>query len=180
MSEKIVTGKYLAYILRHNPAAAEIELDANGWANVKELLCGIKISGRQIDMAALKAIVETDNKGRFSFDGDKSKIRAVQGHSVAVDLQLKEKIPPDILYHGTADKYLWNIQKDGLIKKSRNFVHLSADQEMARKVGNRYGKPVILAVQAGKMAADGFVFFQAENDVWLTNNVPAEYLAIEG
>lgn len=114
-----MTGKYLAYILRHNPAAVGIELDINGWADVNELLDGVLKSGRSIDMSTPEEIVATDNKGRFAFNGNKSKIRAVQGHSIAVDLQLEEKTPPDILYHGTAEKYLESIKQNGIEKRSR-------------------------------------------------------------
>ncbi len=176
MSVKIMTGKYLAYILRHNPAAAGIELDINGWADVGELLRGVQRSGRAISLATLEEIVATDNKGRFAFNEDKSKIRAVQGHSFAVDLQLEERTPPDTLYHGTAEKNLESIKQNGIEKRNRQYVHLSSDEQTAKKVGSRHGKPVVLIICAGQMAADGFKFYLSENGVWLTDGVPFNYV----
>lgn len=141
-----------------------------------ELLQGVQVSGRSIDMATLEEIAATDNKGRFAFNGDKSKIRAVQGHSFAVDLQLEEKTPPDTLYHGTAEKYLKSIKQNGIEKRNRQYVHLSCDEQTAVKVGSRHGKPVVLRIYAGQMAADGFKFYLSENGVWLTDSVPFKYV----
>lgn len=154
-----MTGKFLAYILRHNPAACGVKLDENGWACVEGLLAGAQKSGRNINFTMLEKIVKTDDKGRFEFNADKTRIRATYGHSLPVDLNLQSKIPPDILYHGTAEKFLENIKQFGLTKKSRNFVHLSPEKSSAEKVGARHGKPVILMIYAGQMAKDGYKFY---------------------
>ena len=170
------TGKFLAYILRHNPSAVEIELDEHGFANVQQLLDGVNRTGRRLDMQTLEEIVAKDSKGRYSFNSDKSKIRANQGHSVQVDLQLEEKNPPDTLYHGTAERFLESIKQSGIQKRSRNFVHLSKDEQTATAVGIRHGKPVILVINAKQMAQDGFKFYISENGVWLTDSVPFKYV----
>ena len=175
MELKKMTGKFLAYVLRHNPAAVGIELDENGWAKVDELLVGVQRSGRLIDITALEEIVATDDKHRFSFNEDKSKIRANQGHSIDIDLGLEEKTPPDILYHGTAEKYIDNIKQNGIQKRNRQYVHLSSDKQTAIKVGSRHGKPVIFKIDAKQMVMDGFKFYLSENGVWLTDYVSFKY-----
>lgn len=175
-----MTGKFLAYILRHNPAACGIKVDKNGWANVDELLAGVQKSGSNINFTMLEKIVENDDKGRFEFSAEESKIRATYGHSLPVDLHLQPKIPPDILYHGTAEKFLESIRQFGLIKKSRNFVHLSSEKSMAEKVGARHGKSVILAICAGQMAKDGYEFYQSSSGIWLTEKVPVDYIVFDG
>ena len=124
----------------------------------------------------LEEIVRTDNKQRYSFNDDHSLIRANQGHSIPVDVELEEKTPPDILYHGTGLKYTESIDRQGLIPKSRLYVHLSADYDTAVKVGQRHGKPVVYQVKAGKMTADGYKFYLSVNGVWLTKRVLPEYL----
>lgn len=167
---------YLAYILRHNPAAAGIELDRNGWADVGELIGGMCRAGREIDRGTLEEIVKTDEKGRYSFNGDGSKIRANQGHSIDVDVGLEEKIPPEILFHGTAERFLEGIRRTGLSKMSRRYVHLSKDEETAKKVGARHGKPIVLQIEAGRMRRDGYKFFLSANGVWLTESVPIGYI----
>lgn len=169
-------GKFFSYVLRHNPSAVGITLDNNGYANVDELIVGVQKSGRQMDMATLEEIVITDEKGRFSFDGYKTKIRANYGHSICVDLQLQEQTPPNVLYHGTAEKYVESIKENGLHKKARNFVHLSADCETAQKVGARHGKPIVLEINARLMAKDGYRFYLSTNGIWLTDVVPAKYI----
>lgn len=172
-------SKLISFILRHKPEAIGITLDEHGWARVDELIAGINKSQPQtepITMELLEEIVRTDNKQRYSFNEDKTLIRANQGHSIAVDVEPPQVAPPDILWHGTGEKYTASIQKQGLIPKSRLYVHLSADYETAKKVGSRHGKPVIYTVQSGQMAADGFVFYRSVNGVWLTKTVPAEYL----
>lgn len=167
---------FVVLVLRHNPAAAGITLDKNGWADVNGLINGINRTGRQIDFKTLAEIVATDKKRRFAFNSDKSKIRASQGHSVDVDLELEETAPPKFLYHGTAEKYFESIKRLGVEKRTRNFVHLSPDEQTALKVGSRHGSPVILKIDAQKMADDGFKFFISENGVWLTDRVPFEYV----
>lgn len=175
-----MTDKFLAYILRHNPAACGIKLDKNGWVNVDELLASVQKSGRNINFTMLEKIVENDDKGRFEFSAERSKIRATYGHSLPVDLDLQPKTPPDILYHGTAEKFLESIRQFGLIKKSRNFVHLSPEKSMAEKVGKRHGKPVILGICAGQMAKADYKFYQSSSGIWLTEEVPADYIVFEG
>ena len=172
------TGKFIALILRHKPEAIGITLDEHGWADVNELISGISKT-RPFDMEMLEEIVRTDNKQRYSFNADKTLIRANQGHSVPVDVELDEKIPPEILYHGTAVKYTESIDGQGLIPKTRLYVHLSADYETAVKVGQRHGKPFVYRVKAGEMSADGYKFFQSVNGVWLTKEVPVRYLVKE-
>lgn len=155
-----------------------MELDKNGWADVDELIAGVQRSGRNIDIKILEEIVAADDKGRFAFNGDKSKIRAVQGHSIDVDLELEARTPPDVLYHGTAEKYLDGIKQKGIQKRTRNFVHLSLNEQTAVKVGSRHGKPVVLKIDAARMFKDGFKFYLSENGVWLTDFVPLRYIEI--
>ena len=161
-------------ILRHKPEAIGIALDEHGWAKVDELIAGVGQS-RPFTMADLEEIVRTDEKQRFSFNGDKTLIRANQGHSVPVDVELEELAPPEFLYHGTGEKYVSSIEKQGILPKTRLYVHLSADCETAVKVGSRHGKPVVFRVLSGKMASDGFRFFRSVNGVWLTKEVPVGY-----
>lgn len=175
-----MTGKFLVYILRHNPAACGIKLDENGWADVNGLLSGAQKSGKVINFTTLEEIVQADDKGRFEFNSDKSKIRATYGHSLPVDLRFQPKIPPNILYHGTAEKFLESIRQFWLIKKSRNFVHLSPEKSMAEKVGKRHGKPVILGIYAGQMAKADYKFYQSPSGIWLTEEVPADYIVFDG
>lgn len=167
---------FISLVLRHKPDAAGIILDEHGWANVKELLDGINDTGRKIDMEILEEIVKTDNKQRYSFNEDKTLIRANQGHSIPVDVELKKQEPPEFLYHGTADRFIKAIMKEGLKPMSRLYVHLSKDIETANKVGKRHGKPVILKVHSGQMYKDGIMFYLSENGVWLTKNVDVKYL----
>ena len=169
------TSRYLSLILRHKPEVIGITLDEHGWANVDELIAGVSKT-HPIDMAVLEQIVSEDEKQRYSFNEDRTLIRANQGHSIPVDVELDEKIPPEILYHGTGEKYVNSIDKEGLIPKSRLYVHLSSNEETAYKVGQRHGKPVIYIVKSGEMYRDGYKFFRSVNNVWLTKNVPVQYL----
>lgn len=171
----INTGKFIALILRHKPEVIGIHLDEHGWANVDELITGIAKT-QEFNMAMLEEIVRTDNKQRYSFNEDKTKIRANQGHSIPVDVELKQKTPPDILWHGTGEKYVSSIEAEGLIPKTRLYVHLSSDPDTAMKVGSRHGKPVVYEVAAKEMQDDGYTFFQSVNGVWLTKHVPTKYL----
>lgn len=168
-------SKFLALILRHKPETVGIELDKNGWAKVDELLNGMN-KKVDIDFDKLKDIVKEDEKQRYSFNDDYSLIRANQGHSVNVDVELKESIPPDILWHGTGEKYVDSIDKTGLVSKSRLYVHLSPNIETAEKVGRRHGRPVIYEVKAKEMYNDGIIFYKSVNDVWLTKKVETKYL----
>ncbi len=168
---------FLSLVLRHKPEAAGIVLDKNGWANVEELIEGIKKTGRNINKILLQEIVRTDQKSRYSFNEDETMIRANQGHSVLVDVELKEQIPPDILYHGTATRFLKSIQKEGLKPMSRLYVHLSKEKETAQKVGERHGKPVVLKIDAKAMYENGEKFYLSANGVWLTKSVAPSYLS---
>lgn len=168
-------GRYIALILRHKPEAIKIELDSHGWANVEKLIKGVSKT-HPLTMEMLEKIVEVDDKQRFSFNKDKTLIRANQGHSISVDVELQETVPPKVLYHGTGEKYVASIDQSGLLPKSRLYVHLSETVETATKVGTRHGKPVIYMVNSDKMTVDGFKFYLSVNGVWLTKRVPIEYL----
>ena len=171
------TSKFLAMVLRHKPEKAGVRLDKHGWANVEKLIEGVNTAGKyHLDKEILQEIVRTNDKQRFSFSEDGMKIRANQGHSIAVDVELKKKIPPGILYHGIGEKYVTEIQKHGLIHKNRLYVHLSMNQKTAVSVGARHGKPVVFQVDAASMWRDGLLFFESVNHVWLTEYVPVKYL----
>ena len=169
-------SKFISLILRHNPAAVGITVDEFGWANVDALSKGINSKGHAIDRQILDEIVSSDNKGRYSYSEDNSLIRANQGHSIDVDLQLEPIQPPDLLYHGTATRLSSAIQEEGIKKMYRRFVHLSADVAIARIVGGRHGKPMIFVVSAKAMYQDGIKFFQSKNGVWLVDYVDTKYL----
>lgn len=169
------TSKFISLILRHKPETIGISLDEHGWASVSELIEGIS-KKQYIDMAMLEKIVATDSKQRYSFNEDKTLIRANQGHSIPVDVELPVKKPPVILYHGTGEKYVSSIDEQGLIPKSRLYVHLSGDESTAKVVGARHGKPVIYEIYASQMYNDGYVFYQSVNGVWLTKSVPVKYM----
>ena len=168
-------SKFISLILRHKPEVIGISLDEHGWANVDELLAGIRRT-RPINMEILEEIVRTDEKQRYTFNEDHTRIRANQGHSIQVDVEIDEAEPPEYLFHGTGRKYVKSIDQTGLIPKSRLYVHLSRDQETATKVGKRHGEPVIYKVAAGAMARDGIKFWRSANGVWLTKRIPPEYL----
>lgn len=169
------SSKFLSLILRHKPEIIGITLDEHGWARVYQVLEGINKT-YTIDMETLEEIVRTDNKQRYSFNEDKTLIRANQGHSVNVDVELNETTPPEILFHGTGKKFVDSIDRQGLIPKSRLYVHLSKDIETAVMVGQRHGLPVIYRIKSGEMAADGYKFYLSVNGVWLTKEVPLKYL----
>ena len=172
------TSKFISLILRHKPETIGIFLDEHGWADVQEMIDGINASGSDhLDMEMLEEIVQTDEKQRYSFNEDHTLIRANQGHSILVDVELEEKNPPALLYHGTGEKYVSAIDEQGLIPKSRLYVHLSADVPTAKKVGSRHGKPVIYTIDCAKMTAEGYKFYLSANKVWLTKKVPVKYLS---
>lgn len=171
------TSKYISLILRHKPEVIGITLDEHGWAVVDDLIHGVNKT-HPLDMETLERIVAEDEKQRYSFNEDKTLIRANQGHSIPVDVELPEVTPHDVLYHGTGSKYKEAIDAQGLIAKSRLYVHLSGDTETAKKVGQRHGKPIVYTVDAAAMHADGFKFYRSVNGVWLTKEVPAKYLHI--
>lgn len=168
-------GRYISLILRHKPDVIGITLDNHGWANVDELIKGVSKKYR-LTIEMLEEVVATDDKQRYSFNEDKTKIRANQGHSINVDVELEEVQPPEYLWHGTGRKYVDNIMKDGLIPKSRLYVHLSDNYDTAINVGKRHGDPVVLCIWAGDMYRDGYKFYRSKNGVWLVKHVPVEYL----
>ena len=172
------TSKFIALVLRHKPEAAGITLDGHGWAQVDELIAGVS-RRMPLTREMLEEIVRTDNKQRYSFSPDHQKIRANQGHSIPVDVELKQAVPPDTLYHGTGEKYVESILREGLLPKSRLYVHLSRDAATAEQVGRRHGKPVLFLVDAAAMVQDGYAFYLSENQVWLTREVPVRYLTIQ-
>lgn len=168
-------SKFIALILRHKPEVINICLNEQGWANVDELIEGIN-NIYPFTRKDLELIVKNDQKQRYSFNGDQSLIRANQGHSISVDVELKEAIPPIELWHGTGEKYVDSIDRQGLLPKSRLYVHLSSDIETAVKVGARHGIPVIYKVNTKRMVEDGYTFYLSENNIWLTKFVPINYL----
>lgn len=174
--ESVHISKFLSLVLRHRPEVIGIALDAEGWAEVDELLAAAARHGRSITRQQLEEVVATNDKKRFSFSLDGLRIRANQGHSVDVDLGLVPIEPPELLYHGTVDRFLDSIRRKGLVRGKRHHVHLSPDRETAVRVGQRRGRPVVLIVEAGRMHCDGHAFFRSENGVWLTETVPAGYL----
>ncbi len=171
-------SKYLCLLLRHHPEKAGITLDEHGWADVEELVAGVKKTHR-FHLEMLKEIVRTDEKQRYSFSEDGRLIRANQGHSIPVDVELPVVEPPEYLWHGTAEKYVASIDQSGLLPMSRLYVHLSKDKETAWKVGSRHGKPVIYRVKSGQMAQKGHVFYRSVNGVWLVKQVPTDFLEKE-
>lgn len=173
---KAQCSKFLSYVLRHRPDSIGITLDANGWVDVDVLLAAAQRHGKNLSRTLLEQVVATNDKKRFAFSEDGKRIRASQGHSVSVDLDLKPVTPPELLYHGTVERFLDSIRSQGLVRGSRHHVHLSPDEATARKVGSRRGKPVILIVEAGRMHAAGHQFFRSANNVWLTEKVPPEFL----
>lgn len=175
MSDLKSTSKYISLILRHKPEVIGITLDDHGWADTQELIEGVNRT-HPLTMELLEEIVRTDEKQRYSFNADKSRIRANQGHSIPIDADLAETEPPETLYHGTGEKSAASIEREGLRPMSRLYVHLSPDTETARSVGSRHGKPVIYIVLAGEMHRSGYRFYRSANGVWLTKEVPVRFL----
>lgn len=172
----IRTSKYISKLLRHDNE--DLEMDKNGWVIVKDLCTKVGINRTK-----LEEIVETDNKNRFAYSSDKNKIRANQGHSLSVDVELKETQPPKSLYHGTSSKVIDIIMQEGMKPMSRQYIHLSLDEDTAINVGNRHTKSVsattvLLAIDSEKMFSDGYKFYLSENGVWLTSIIPTEYINI--
>lgn len=168
-------SKLLSLVLRHKPETIGIKLDKHGWANVKELIEGMKHK-TVFSIEWLEYIVDTDEKQRYTFNEDKSLIRANQGHSIAVDVEMQICEPPEFLFHGSATKYEESIDLHGLVPKSRLYVHLSSDVTTAIEVGKRHGVPIVYSVHAGRMYRDGYKFMLSDNGVWLTDQVNKVYL----
>lgn len=170
-------SKFLSLVLRHRPETIGLYLDNNGWAKISELIDKAAQKDVHFNNEDLEWIVANNDKQRFAFNEDHSQIRANQGHSLqAIDLQLQAIEPPHTLYHGTVSKFIASIKTTGLQKRNRQHVHLSADLTTATTVGSRRGAPVILKVEALKMHQAGYIFYQSENGVWLTDEVPVNYI----
>jgi putative RNA 2'-phosphotransferase len=175
--DRVKLSKFLSFVLRHDPGTIGLRLDAQGWARIDELIRKASAAGRKFRREDLLDVVATNDKKRFSLSEDGLRIRAAQGHSVAVDLGLPPREPPQVLYHGTATRFLDAIWLEGLKPQARQQVHLSTDAATALRVGQRHGKPIVLQIDAHVMHAHGFKFYFADNGVWLTDSVPREFLA---
>ncbi len=174
--ELVSTSKFLSYVLRHNPMAISLTLDEHGWASIEQLIILANARGRRLTREIVDEVVLRNDKKRFVVSDDGSCIRAAQGHSIKVDLQLEPRRPPEILFHGTAVTAVDSILQRGLNSRSRNHVHLSSDEQTAEKVGQRHGKPAVLRIRAGDMWRAGHVFYLSENGVWLVDAVPCEFI----
>ncbi|NRB51557.1 MAG: RNA 2'-phosphotransferase [Saprospiraceae bacterium] len=170
-------SKFLSLVLRHKPEALPIELDKQGWADLDEIIEKMQRKGMEVDESIIQSVVANNDKQRFRLDLPNRRIRANQGHSINIDLALDPSVPPAVLFHGTATRFIDSIMEKGLIRGSRQHVHLSLDIVTATKVGSRHGKPTILAVDAQTMHQQGYKFFVSENGVWLTEHVPVDFLS---
>ena len=175
---RIHVSKFLSKYLRHAPEELGLTLEPGGWVLISDLLPAAASAGCRITPDELHEVVRSCDKQRFAIDETGTKIRANQGHSTEVDLQLEPAEPPAELFHGTADRNIEDVLRDGLFKMARHHVHLSPDTDTARKVGGRHGRPVILVVDAAGMRRDGHVFFRSANGVWLVEHVPPRYLRL--
>jgi putative RNA 2'-phosphotransferase len=182
MDEKTLTqlSKFLSFVLRHQPESIRLTLDRNGWVDIDELVARSRAHGKPLSRELIEEIVATSPKQRFALSEDGRRVRANQGHSIDVDLAYEPAVPPDILFHGTALASLPGIRATGLERRSRHHVHLSPDEQTARTVGMRRGKPIILRIAAGRMHADGYAFYLSANGVWLVESVPVAYIAFPG
>jgi putative RNA 2'-phosphotransferase len=171
-------SKSLSYVLRHRPDSVGLALGDGGWVAVDDLLAAFKRSGKPLSREVLEVVVAENDKQRFEFSEDRSRIRARQGHSAKVELGYEPATPPDVLYHGTATKNLDSILQIGLIKGRRHHVHMSTNRETMLQVAMRHGKPVVLAIDAKQMFANGHKFFVTGNHVWLTEHVPPKYIQV--
>ncbi|GGG12096.1 putative RNA 2'-phosphotransferase [Dokdonia pacifica] len=169
-------SKFLSLVLRHNPDKLGITLDTQGWTDVNILLQKMNAQGKNVDVERLKEVVATNDKKRFAFNEDQTMIRANQGHSISVDLNYEAITPPNFLYHGTVPKFMGEIKQQGLRKMSRHHVHLSEDKTTAMRVGARRGVPTILVIRSSEMHQKGHLFYKSENNVWLTDHVPSEFI----
>jgi putative RNA 2'-phosphotransferase len=177
MTQDLVrTSKFMSLVLRHKPEKIGLGLDAQGWADIGELIGKAGAHGVVLTREQIAEVVATSDKQRFANDETGTRIRANQGHSVDVDLGLAPQLPPDTLFHGTGEKSVIAIRAEGLKAGQRQHVHLSPDTETAVKVGGRHGRPAVLRIAAGRMQAQGHAFFLSTNGVWLTDCVPAEFI----
>jgi putative RNA 2'-phosphotransferase len=177
--DQVRTSRFLSLVLRHKPEVAGLTLDESGWCSVNDLLRGCTASEHKVSREELDYIVAENDKKRFQFSDDGAQIRASQGHSIKVDLKYTPQMPPMTLYHGTATRFLDSIKKLGLIKGTRQHVHLSTDQDTALKVGERHGTPVVIPIKAREMQLAGMLFYLTPNGVWLVDAVPPRYLGLD-
>lgn len=178
-NEKIAsTSKFLSLVLRHQPEVIGLTLDANGWADIDELMTLANLKGKRLTRELIEQVVADNDKQRFIISEDGKRMRANQGHSVQIDLALAPQVPPELLYHGTATRFVESVRQQGLLHRERQHVHLSLDRATALNVGTRHGKPIILEVAAKRMHEAGFLFYISANGVWLTDHVPPAYVAI--
>ena len=169
-------SKFLSYVLRHRPQAVGLALDAQGWASIDELIEKARPQ-MALNRELIEQVVSTNDKQRFALSEDGTRIRANQGHSLDVDIGLEPRVPPALLYHGTATRFMDSINRDGLVSGRRQHVHLSLDAETAHAVGRRHGKPVILQIDAKAMHEQGMLFYVSANGVWLTEHVPTRFIS---
>jgi putative RNA 2'-phosphotransferase len=174
---KTKASKFMSLVLRHDPSAADLALDANGWARIDSLLAGMNAKGYAVTYDVLMEIVAEDEKRRYAVSDDGLRIRANQGHSIEVDVELEPARPPDVLFHGTGEKSVEAIRRDGLRPMSRRHVHLSPDEPTAITVGKRHGRPFVFRVDAKSMVDAGTTFYRSSNGVWLVDHVPPQYLS---
>lgn len=179
MNDLVSTSKFLSLVLRHRPEVIGLSLDEAGWADIDTLI-RLSQAHKPLTRALIEQVVEANSKQRFAISDDGRRIRANQGHSIEIELGLQPLAPPGLLYHGTATRFVEAIRREGLAKRSRQHVHLSADADTATAVGARHGQPAVLIVRAGEMAAAGHAFFRSENGVWLTDAVPAGFIDFGG
>lgn len=173
---------FISYVLRHDPDAINLDMDKRGWVSIEQLINNANIVNRKLTLESIKKIVKENNKKRFAISEDGKFIRALQGHSLSKDrvsIEFEEKIPPSILYHGTATQFMDSIKEKGIISNNRQYVHLSANEETAVNVGSRHGTPIILEIDTEKMIKNGHVFFLSQNGVWLTDNVPVKCFSVK-
>lgn len=176
MSADVQISKFLSYLLRHKPEALGLKLDKEGWANIDELLLKAKQNGRLLTKEDIFRVVKENDKQRFKLSADKTLIRASQGHSnEQVNIDFKPSVPPQILYHGTAKRFLNSINSNGILAGSRHFVHLSTDKSTALITGKRHGDPVVLEVKAYELYKAGNLFYLSDNNVWLTKAIPVGF-----
>ena len=174
--EIVKTSKYLSLVLRHEPELVGLDLDSAGWVEEDKLMHAMNQNGVPLTLDLLKHIVATSDKKRFAFSEDGLRIRASQGHSVEVNLQYEPRVPPELLYHGTAARFLDSIRINGLLRMERHDVHLAAETKVTLQVGGRHGKPVLLVIRAKEMHQAGHVFRRSANGVWLVNHVPPQFI----
>jgi putative RNA 2'-phosphotransferase len=176
--QTVAISRFLAKHLRHQPGALGMTLEPGGWAPVAMLLAGCATHGFPLTRAELDAIVATNDKQRFSFDATGTRIRANTGHTVAVDMELTAATPPATLYHGTGRDSGERIRVEGLSKRRRDYVQLTAERVLASQIGARHGRPMVFTIDAAAMVRDGYTFFRTDRGTWLVESVPITYLGV--